>query len=105
MLFCNVIAPQAFWIGAARRSIMSVFIIAVVINTGMWLERILIVWNTLSHGYVPSMWRLYIPTVWDWLITFGSLGFFIFLFLIFVRLVPAVSMHEVRDLVAEEIES
>jgi molybdopterin-containing oxidoreductase family membrane subunit len=51
------------------------------------------------------MWRLYLPTIWDWLTMFGSLGFFIFLFLIFVRLVPTVSMHEVRDLVAEEIES
>jgi molybdopterin-containing oxidoreductase family membrane subunit len=71
----------------------------------MWLERILIIWNTLSHGYTPSMWRLYLPTIWDWLTTFGSLGLFIFLFLIFVRLVPTVSMHEVRDLVAEEIEA
>jgi Ni/Fe-hydrogenase subunit HybB-like protein len=105
MLLCNVVAPQAFWITAARRSIAAVFLIAVIINVGMWLERILIVWTTLSHGYVPSMWRLYIPTVWDWLITFGSLGFFMFLFLIFVRLVPTVSMHEVRDLVAEEIET
>jgi hypothetical protein len=35
----------------------------------------------------------------------GSLGFFTFLFLIFVRVIPAVSMHEVRDLLAEEIES
>jgi Ni/Fe-hydrogenase subunit HybB-like protein len=105
MLFCNVLAPQVFWIRAARRSITAVFAIAVIINTGMWLERILIIWNTLSHGYVPSMWRLYIPTIWDWLITFGSLGFFAFLFLIFVRVIPTVSMHEVRDLVAEEIET
>jgi Ni/Fe-hydrogenase subunit HybB-like protein len=105
MLFFNVLAPQAFWISAVRRRITAVFGIAVVINVGMWLERILIIWNTLSHGYIPSMWRLYIPTIWDWLITFGSLGFFVFLFLIFVRLIPAVSMHEVRDLVAGEIES
>jgi Ni/Fe-hydrogenase subunit HybB-like protein len=105
MLFCNVLAPQAFWFRAVRRSIAAVFALAVAINVGMWLERILIIWNTLSHGYMPSMWRLYLPTIWDWLTMFGSLGFFIFLFLIFVRLVPTVSMHEVRDLVAEEIES
>ncbi|MBO0751673.1 MAG: polysulfide reductase NrfD, partial [Bradyrhizobiaceae bacterium] len=105
MLFCNVLAPQAFWIAAIRRSIAAVFAVAVAINIGMWLERILIIWNTLSHGYTPSMWRLYIPTIWDWLITVGSLGFFMFLFLVFVRMVPAVSMHEVRDLLAEEVES
>lgn len=105
MLFCNVLAPQAFWSAAVRRSIPAVFAIAVIINVGMWLERLLIIWNTLSHGYAPSMWRLYIPTVWDWLITFGSLGFFMFLFLIFVRLIPVVSMHEVRGLIAEEVEA
>jgi Ni/Fe-hydrogenase subunit HybB-like protein len=105
MLFCNVLAPQAFWIAAVRRNIAAVFLIAVIINIGMWLERILIIWNTLSHGYAPSMWRLYMPTIWDWLVTLGSLGLFMFLFLIFVRLVPVVSMHEVRDLVADEIES
>jgi len=104
MLFCNVVVPQAFWFRAVRRSIIVVFVLAIAINVGMWLERILIIWNTLSHGYTPSMWRLYLPTIWDWLTTIGSLGFFIFLFLVFVRLVPTVSMHEVRDLVAEEIE-
>jgi molybdopterin-containing oxidoreductase family membrane subunit len=48
------------------------------------------------------MWRLFYPTLWDWLILFGSLGFFAFLYLIFVRLFPVVSMHEVRKLVHEE---
>ncbi|MFZ0609431.1 MAG: NrfD/PsrC family molybdoenzyme membrane anchor subunit [Xanthobacteraceae bacterium] len=102
LLFCNVIAPQAFWLGAVRRSVVAVFVISVIINIGMWLERILIVWNTLSHGYLPSMWRLFLPTVWDWLTTIGSLGLFVLMFLIFVRLIPAVSMHEVRKLVDAE---
>ena len=88
--------PQAFWFAAVRRNIVAVFVIAVLINIGMWLERILIIWNTLSHDYLPSMWRLFIPTIWDWLTTFGSLGLFALMFLVFVRLVPVVSMHEVR---------
>ncbi|MGC1779623.1 MAG: NrfD/PsrC family molybdoenzyme membrane anchor subunit [Xanthobacteraceae bacterium] len=102
LLFCNVIAPQAFWLGAVRRSVVAVFVLSVIINIGMWLERILIVWNTLSHGYLPSMWRLFLPTVWDWLTTIGSLGLFVLMFLVFVRLIPAVSMHEVRKLIDEE---
>jgi molybdopterin-containing oxidoreductase family membrane subunit len=102
LLFCNVIAPQAFWLATVRRSVVAVFVISVIINIGMWLERILIVWNTLSHGYLPSMWRLFLPTVWDWLTTIGSLGLFVLMFLVFVRLIPAVSMHEVRKLVDEE---
>ncbi len=102
LLLCNVIVPQAFWFAAVRANIAAVFVVAVLINIGMWLERILIIWNTLSHDYAVSMWRLFLPTVWDWITTFGSLGLFALMFLIFVRLVPAVSMHEMRALVAEE---
>ena len=102
LLACNVVIPQAFWFASVRRNIVAVFVIAVLINVGMWLERILIIWNTLSHDYMPSTWRLFIPTIWDWITTFGSLGLFALMFLVFVRLVPVVSMHEVRKLVAEE---
>jgi molybdopterin-containing oxidoreductase family membrane subunit len=102
LLLCNVVIPQAFWLPAVRQSVVGVFIVAVLINIGMWLERILIVWNTLSHGYMPSMWRLFIPTAWDWITTIGSLGLFALMFLIFVRLIPVVSMHEVRKLVDQE---
>jgi molybdopterin-containing oxidoreductase family membrane subunit len=97
-----VVIPQAFWFASVRRSVFAVFVIAVIINIGMWLERILIIWNTLSHDYMPSMWRLFLPTVWDWITTFGSLGLFALMYLVFVRLLPVVSMHEVRKLVAEE---
>ena len=103
MLLFNVVIPQAFWSPRVRGSVVAVFAVAVGINIGMWLERILIVWNTLSHDYMPSMWRLFLPTIWDWITTLGSLGLFALMFLIFVRLVPVVSMHEVRRLVAEEI--
>jgi molybdopterin-containing oxidoreductase family membrane subunit len=102
MLLFNVMMPQAFWAGSVRSNIVAVFVIAVLINVGMWLERILIIWNTLSHDYLPSMWRLFVPTVWDWLTTIGSLGLFALMFLAFVRLVPAVSMHEVRRLIGEQ---
>jgi molybdopterin-containing oxidoreductase family membrane subunit len=102
LLLCNVVIPQAFWWIAVRRSVIAVFVVSVIINIGMWLERILIIWNTLSHDYLPSAWRLFFPTVWDWMITFGSLGLFSLMFLVFVRIIPVVSMHEVRKLVAEE---
>ena len=96
--------PQLFWLPGIRRNIVAVFIIAIIINIGMWLERILIVWNTLSHDYLPSSWRLFIPTIWDWLLLFGSLGLFALMFLVFVRIFPAVSIHEVRGLIQEQID-
>ncbi|HZL32031.1 MAG TPA: NrfD/PsrC family molybdoenzyme membrane anchor subunit [Pseudolabrys sp.] len=103
LLACNVFIPQLFWWRAIRRNIKAVCVIGVLINVGMWLERILIIWNTLSHGFLPSMRRSFVPTFWDWSLLLGSLGFFAFMFLLFVRLVPAVSMHEVRKLVHDEV--
>jgi Ni/Fe-hydrogenase subunit HybB-like protein len=102
MLACNVVIPQLFWFRPCRRHVLVVFAVSILINVGMWLERILIIWNTLSHGYAPSMWRLFKPTVWDWLLLAGSLGFFALLYLIFCRLLPVVSIHEVSRLRHEE---
>lgn len=105
LIACNVLIPQAFWFRSVRRNVSAVFIIAIIINVGMYFERILIVLNTLSHDYLPSMRRSFVPTVWDWTLLVGSLGFFALMFLIFCRLMPTVSMHEVRHLVHEEKEA
>jgi molybdopterin-containing oxidoreductase family membrane subunit len=102
MLACNCAIPQAFWFPAVRRSVLLIVVIGILINVGMWLERILIVWNTLAHAYVPSRWHVFYPTMWDWLILAGSLGFFAFMYLLFVRIFPAVSMHELKQLQHEE---
>jgi Ni/Fe-hydrogenase subunit HybB-like protein len=102
MLLFNVLIPQAFWFARVRRGIVAIVLISILINVGMWLERLLIVLNTLSHDYMPSMWRLFMPTLWDWLLLLGSLGLFALLYLLLVRLFPMVSMHEVRRLVSEE---
>jgi molybdopterin-containing oxidoreductase family membrane subunit len=101
-LLFNVVVPQALWFPAIRRSIAAVVLISILINVGMWLERILIVWATLSRDYLPSAWRIFLPTFWDWALLFGSLGAFMFLFLIFVRILPALPAHELRKLWVEE---
>ena len=38
----------------------------------------------------------------DFMILFGTLAAFVLLFLILARLIPVVSMHEVRELLEEE---
>ncbi|CCD98331.1 NrfD/PsrC family molybdoenzyme membrane anchor subunit [Bradyrhizobium sp. STM 3809] len=102
LLACNCAIPQLLWWPTARRSLPILIAIAVAINVGMWLERILIVWNTLSHGYMPSLWRTFHFTFWDWTFLIAPLGFFAFLFLLFVRVVPSVSMFDMRELSHEE---
>lgn len=102
LLFCNCILPQALWWRRARRSTLLLAGISVAILAGMWLERILIIWNTLSHDTMPTLWRVFQPTVADWVLLFGPVGLFVLMFLCFVRLLPAVSMYEVRRLCREE---
>jgi Ni/Fe-hydrogenase subunit HybB-like protein len=102
LLACNCLIPQLLWWPFARRSLFILIPVAIAINIGMWLERILIVWNTLSHGYMPSLWRTFHFTFWDWSFLVAPLGLFAFLFLIFMRLVPSISMFDVRELAHQE---
>lgn len=102
MIACNVLVPQVLWIRAARRSLIVLIAVSLLVNVGMWLERILIIWDTLSHGYLPSMWRPWHTSLWDWAILAGSLGFYALLFLVFARLLPVVSMHDMGKLLHEK---
>jgi molybdopterin-containing oxidoreductase family membrane subunit len=97
-LACNCAAPQILWWPGMRRSLSALVAVSLAILVGMWLERFLIICNTLSHGYLPSMRRLFLPTLEDGLLLFAPFGLFAMLFLIFVRLLPAISMHEMRQL-------
>lgn len=102
LLACNVIAPQIFWLPAMRASLPVLVAVSVAILIGMWLERILIIWNTLSHSFLPPMDRVFFPTVWDWVFLFGPMFVFAWMFLLFCRVVPVVPMHEVREVLHRE---
>jgi molybdopterin-containing oxidoreductase family membrane subunit len=102
LMFCNVLTPQLLWFRAIRRSVPLLFVISLIVNIGMWMERFVIVITSLHRDFIPSSWGMYYPTVWDYATLFGSLGFFIFCFLLFVRILPAISIFEMRELVYEQ---
>jgi molybdopterin-containing oxidoreductase family membrane subunit len=102
VLFCNVLAPQIMWWRRARRSVWTLFALSLVVQLGMWLERAMIVVQSMHRDFLPSSWGLFIPTRWDWITLVGSIGFFFFLFLLFLRVLPAISIYEMRKLVHEE---
>ena len=102
MLACNVVAPQLLWFPAMRASLTVLVGVSIGILVGMWLERILIIWNTLSHSFLPSMDRVFFPTAWDWLFLFGPVFVFTWMFLLFCRVAPVVPMHDVRELLHRE---
>jgi Ni/Fe-hydrogenase subunit HybB-like protein len=101
VLACNVIVPQALWWRRVRRSAYLLFLIAIVINVGMWLERFMIIVVSLERDFLPSSWGVFKPTFWDWATFTGSLGTFVLLFLLFLRFLPAISISEMRKLEKE----
>jgi Ni/Fe-hydrogenase subunit HybB-like protein len=97
-MFCNVLVPQIFWWPAARRHLGLVWIASILVNVGMWTERFNIIVTSLHQDFLPSSWAAYAPTIVDWSILAGTIGFFGMLFLLFLRFVPSVSASEVKEL-------
>jgi Ni/Fe-hydrogenase subunit HybB-like protein len=99
LILCNIALPQLLWSRKVRQNITLVFILSLVINTGMWLERFVIVVVSLTRDFLPSSWGTYIPTKWDVATYAGTLGFFLLCMFLFVRLLPAISIFEEREVV------
>ncbi|MFH2036863.1 MAG: NrfD/PsrC family molybdoenzyme membrane anchor subunit [Candidatus Zixiibacteriota bacterium] len=101
MISCNVLVPQLFWIKKLRRTVPVMFIASILINVGMWFERFVIVVTSLSRDFLPANWDYYAPSIWDILTFIGSFGLFFTLFLLFIRLLPMISMSEVKGVLPE----
>jgi molybdopterin-containing oxidoreductase family membrane subunit len=100
----TVVIPQLLWLPVVRRSQPLLFVISGGIIVGMWLERYMFTTASLEHNYMPSWWGTYYPTLWDWAALAGTIGLFLTLFFVALRLVPIVSMAEVREIIEKEKE-
>jgi Ni/Fe-hydrogenase subunit HybB-like protein len=101
LIACNVVVLQSLWFKKVRSNNLLLFLISIVVLVGMWLERFVIIVSSLSQDYLQASWRTFQPTIWDWTTYFGTIGLFIFLFFLFIRLLPMISIFEVRMLVPE----
>ena len=99
LIFCNGLTPQLLWFRRIRTSPLWLFLISLVVSVGMWLERFVIVVTSLTRDFLPSSWGLYKGTIWDWATFFGTLGLFLTLFFLFIRILPAISIFEMRTMV------
>lgn len=100
-IVCNVLVPQLLWSHRIRHSAFALLLISLIINVGMWMERFLIVVQSLHRDFLPSSWGVFVPSIWDWTFLLGSICLFVWLFLMFVRFLPVISMAEMRELVHE----
>jgi Ni/Fe-hydrogenase subunit HybB-like protein len=101
LIFCNAIVPQTLWIKKLRTNVMWLFIMALVVTVGMWLERFVIIVTSLHRDFLPSSWGMYYPTIWDFSTLFGTVGLFVMLMFLFVRVLPMISIFEVRTLLPQ----
>jgi molybdopterin-containing oxidoreductase family membrane subunit len=98
LIVTNLLIPQMLWSTRVRRNVTLIFLIALSVNIGMWLERFVIVVVSLHRDFLPSMWGMYIPTFWDWATLLGSIALFVTLFLLFFRLLPPISIFEMKEI-------
>ena len=99
LVLCNGLVPQLLWMRKFRTTPALLFIVSIVVNVGMWLERYVIIVTSLHRDFLPSSWGKYGGTVWDWSVFLGTIGLFLTLFYLFVRVLPMISIFEMRELV------
>ncbi len=98
LITCNIVTPQFLWSKRVRTSVPILFVISLIVNVGMWLERFVIVVTSLHRDFLPSSWGMYYPTVWDYAVFFGTIGLFLTLIFLFIRVLPMISIFEIRML-------
>src|SRR5215470_4436166 len=101
LLASNIFIPQVLWLKKFRTSTFWLWVISLVVLVGMWLERFIIIVVSLQRDFLNSSWGMYYPTKWDWMTYIGTLGMFLTAMWLFVRILPMVSISELRTLLPE----
>jgi molybdopterin-containing oxidoreductase family membrane subunit len=101
LISINAVMIQLFWFRKVRDNIALLFVLSLLVNVGMWLERFVIIVTSLSRDFLPSSWDMYAPTRWDFAMFTGTIGLFLSLFFLFVRFLPALAIFEMRTITPE----
>lgn len=97
MTTCNVFVPILFFWKRFRTDLKWLFIISILVNVGMWYERFVIIVGGVAHDFLPHAWGLYSPSYIELGIMLGAFSMFFFLFLLFVKHMPSISMTEMKE--------
>jgi Ni/Fe-hydrogenase subunit HybB-like protein/mono/diheme cytochrome c family protein len=104
MVSSNVFVPQLLWWKKVRTNVLAVFLLSLVVNVGMWLERFLIIVTSLERDFLPASWSSYTPTLIEIATLLGSFGLFFTLFLLFCRFLPMIAIAEVKGALSSSSE-
>lgn len=98
MLFFNIVVPWlTLWSRRIRNSPVALFLVALGVNVGMFLERFIIVTGFLRRNHLPFNWGTYAPSPVEILIMAGSVATFLLLYALLSRLFPMIPVWEVRE--------
>jgi molybdopterin-containing oxidoreductase family membrane subunit len=103
LIAINVLVPQTLWSQRVRTNPVALFFVALSVNVGMWVDHFIIIVVSLTRDYVPSSWRMFYPTFWDWATLAGSVGLFLTLIFLFIRFLPMIAISETRKIVSEKV--
>jgi Ni/Fe-hydrogenase subunit HybB-like protein len=101
LISTNILFPQVLWIRSVRLAPVKLFLVSIVVLIGMWFERFVIVVTSLHRDFLPSSWGMYVPTRWDIATFLGTLGLFFSAMFLFIRIMPMISIFEMRTLLPE----
>jgi Ni/Fe-hydrogenase subunit HybB-like protein len=101
LILLNILIPQVLWWPKIRTNTAWLFFVSLVVLVGMWLERFVIIVTSLHRDYLPSSWGHYVATRWDWATYAGTIGLFTAAIFIFIRIMPAISIFEIRMLLPQ----
>src|SRR5437762_7040135 len=101
LLTCNVVIPQVLWFRSVRTNVIGLFVLSLIVNVGMWLERFIIIVTSLHRDFLPSSWGRFEPTFWDWSTFVGTIGLFLALLFLFLRFLPMILIFEMRTILPE----
>jgi Ni/Fe-hydrogenase subunit HybB-like protein len=101
LIVLNILIPQVLWWPKIRTNTAWLFFVSLVVLVGMWLERFVIIVTSLHRDYLPSSWGHYVATRWDWATYAGTIGLFTAAIFIFIRIMPAISIFEIRMLLPQ----
>jgi len=100
-VICNVLIPSLFIFKKMRTNIISLFVISLLVNLGMWFERLMIIFTSQAHDFLPHNFGSYFPTWVELTITIGSFGFFFLWFFCFSKTLPTVPLSELKGRIAD----
>jgi Ni/Fe-hydrogenase subunit HybB-like protein len=101
LIFINAVLIHVLWFKSVRHNLKLMFVLSLIVNLAMWLERFVIIVTSLHRDFVVSSWDMYYPTRWDFMMFGGTIGLFLTLFFLFMRFVPMISIFEMKTLLPE----